>query len=314
MTEIISYHCKIDNSMQKATVYFAKSNKPRPLAVCLHTWSFDHTFGFDKYIDFCVENDFHMIFPDFRGPNTRPEACGSDMVVSDIEDAVEYMKKTVAVDNEKIYLVGGSGGGHCSLLMAGRRPDLWSAVSSWSPITDVEAWYHQSLNTQFDRYAKHIELVCGGTPAEKSDFAENCRKRSPLTYLDNAKNLTIDISSGIHDGHIGSVQVSHAINAFNILAANEDKICHEDIDYIVKNEKIPPHLQSPVIQDPAFNGKEIYFRRQSKNVRLTLFEGGHELLPSPAMQFLAKQSRSGKNDWSNGISAATPTQTTELSH
>ena len=309
--EIIS---KVDKTFQPAMIQPAQGGGERPLLVALHTWSYSCDQYYDGYAELCRKRNWHLIFPEFRGPNMRPEACGSDLVVSDIEDAVEYMKKTVAVDNEKIYLVGGSGGGHCSLLMAGRRPDLWSAVSSWSPITDVEAWYHQSLNTQFDRYAKHIELVCGGTPAEKSDFAENCRKRSPLTYLDNAKNLTIDISSGIHDGHIGSVQVSHAINAFNILAANEDKIYHEDIDYIVKNEKIPPHLQSPVIQDPAFNGKEIYFRRQSKNVRLTLFEGGHELLPSPAMQFLAKQSRSGKNDWSNGISAATPTQTTELSH
>ena len=30
-----------------------------------------------------------MVYPNFRGPNNRPEACGSDFAVQDIEDAVD---------------------------------------------------------------------------------------------------------------------------------------------------------------------------------------------------------------------------------
>ena len=35
-------------------------------------------------------------------------------VVSDIADAVAYMKRAALVDEDRVYLIGGSGGGHAS--------------------------------------------------------------------------------------------------------------------------------------------------------------------------------------------------------
>ena len=89
--------------------------------------------------------------------------------------------------------------------------------------------------------------------------------------------MLLDISAGIHDGHKGSVLVSHSLRAFNEVADEKDKISQEDIDYIVKNEKIPSHLKSDGV-DPAFGSREILFRRTSGKVRITLFEGAHDLL------------------------------------
>jgi pimeloyl-ACP methyl ester carboxylesterase len=301
MASEITYFCKIDRSMQPAIFFKAKSAEPRPLLVALHTWSYDHSRVYEEYAAICKKNDWNMIFPKFRGPNWTPEACGSDFVVSDIEDAVAFMKQKTNVDPNRVYLVGGSGGGHCSLLLAGRRPDLWAAVSSWCPISDIAAWHRQCINTpRFAHYAEHIEKACEGNPMESARAARECLLRSPLSWLANAPDLPIDISTGIHDGHTGSVPVSHTFNAFNVLAADKDKVSEEDIDYVVKNEAIPPALAKKYKQDPSLDGREIHFRRQSNNTRITIFEGGHNLLAFSAIQWLAKQVKGKKADWSVG--------------
>ena len=158
----INYFCKFDNSLQPAICHFSTVAEPRPLVVALHTWSYDHSTNYQTYIEEAEKWDWHLIFPKFRGPNNTPEGCGSDMVVSDLEDAVSYMKKTCNIDPNRVYLTGGSGGGHCSLLLAGRRPDLWTAVSSWCPISDIAAWHAQCKESAHAVYAGHIEAACGG--------------------------------------------------------------------------------------------------------------------------------------------------------
>ena len=161
MIEKIEYKSKFDGTLQPAMCQPARGTDPRPLMVALHTWSFTYEANCDVYSQVAEQYNWHMIFPHFRGPNWTPEACGSDLVVSDLEDAVAYMKANYQVDPSKIYLVGGSGGGHCSLLMAGRRPDLWTAVSAWCPISDIALWHKQCLN-HVKVYAGHIEKACGG--------------------------------------------------------------------------------------------------------------------------------------------------------
>ena len=298
----INYPCKFDNSLQPAMVYSSNSAEPRPLVVALHTWSFDHSKNYKNYMLEAEKWDWHLIFPKFRGPNNTPEGCGSEMVVSDLEDAVAYMKEVCNVDPNRFYLTGGSGGGHCSLLLAGRRPDLWTAVSSWCPISDIEAWHAQCKGTIQDGYALHIEQACGGDPSVSESARYQCAVRSPLTWLANAKaaGLPVDISTGIHDGHTGSVPVSQALNAFNILAEEKDQFSQEEIAYMVKEEKIFPGLEYQE-KDPAF-GEEfaVLLRRQSANARMTLFEGGHNIFPSIAFEWLSRQIKNKTPDWRLG--------------
>lgn len=300
LTEI-SYPCKIDNSMQPAMFRRAVSQGPRPLVVALHTWSYDHSGHYDIYCAAAEKWDYHLIFPKFRGPNWLPAGCGSDMVVSDLEDAVAFMKEECDVDPDRIYLVGGSGGGHCSLLLAGRRPDLWSAVSSWCPISDIKAWHDQCKGTVHEGYADHIESACGGDPSCSEEVAHQCALRSPLTWLVNARRagLTVDISTGIHDGHTGSVPVSQAFNAFNVLADEEDRFTDSEIDYIVREEKIPAGLEYTET-DKAFGEHTVLLRRQSASARMTLFEGSHNIFPFVAFEWLSRQSGNCAPDWNTG--------------
>ena len=301
LTEI-TYPCKFDNTMQFAL--FRRSTKPgpRPLVVALHTWSYDHNHCSEAYCAAAEEWDWHFIYPEFRGPNWNVEGCGSDAVVSDLEDAVRYMKSFCDVDPDRIYLTGGSGGGHCSLLLAGRRPDLWTAVSSWCPISDVAAWHAQCKETPHKHYAEHIEKSCGGDPALSEEASFQCKLRSPLTWLANARaaGLTVDISTGIHDGHTGSVPISQALNAFNILADEKERFTAKEIDFMVKEEKIFPGFEYKDA-DPAFDeAHPVLLRRQSATARITLFEGGHNIFPASAFEWLSRQVKGKAPDWEKG--------------
>ena len=296
----IQYESSVDSSMQPAMFYAPETNKPIPLLVLLHTWSSNYKEPNIVIAEWCIKKNWAFIVPNFRGPNWTHQAMGSDLVVQDIKDAVNYAKKRVKIDSEKIYLVGGSGGGYASLLMAGRSPEIWAAVSTWCPITDLKKWHQQCKRKRVDYY-KNIEKVCMGVPGENTKADEECAKRSAATYLDNAKNLKIDISTGIHDGHTGSVPISHAFEAFNILANPEDRISEEDIRYFVENQSVPPSLKMEK-EENIYNTKhKIHFRKTSKNVRITIFEGGHWILFNSALDWLEQQEKNSPPMW--GIKA-----------
>lgn len=298
--KVVQYPCKFDNTLQCAQCRISDSAEPRPLLVALHTWSYTWKDGCESYDILASQLDYHLIFPHFRGPNWTPEGCGSDAVVSDLEDAVAYMKQVCKVDEKRIYLMGGSGGGHASLLMAGRRPDLFSAISAWCPISDVARWHKESL-VRYKNYAEHIEKACGGDPAVSAEAAFQAKLRSGLTWLANAANVCpVDIATGIHDGHKGSVPVGQAIRAYNLLAAEEDRIPEEDLVYIEEKEAVPAHLQYQG-SDPAYGPIRIHLRKISQRVRLTIFEGAHDCLPGVGGEWLGRQIRGGKVDFASGI-------------
>ena len=299
----ISYLSELDQSMQPAFFAPASGSDPRPLVVALHTWSYSYDNGQkDMFFQECAKRNWHCIFPHFRGPNWGKEACGSDLVVSDLKCAAAFVKANYPVDENRVFLLGGSGGGHASLLMAGRHPELWSAVSSWCPISDVAKWHAQcSLFTNGNReYANHIEQACGGDPQKDPAVYADAMHRSPVTWLPGAAGkVIVDIGTGIHDGHSGSVPVSQTLNAFNLLAAEADRISEEDIRYMTEQEAIPEHLKFAGV-DPAYGENKVLFRKVSGMVRVTLFEGGHNLLCSTAFGFLDNQSGGKEPVWFNG--------------
>jgi acetyl esterase/lipase len=285
--------------MQPAMFYKPDVKEPRPLLVSLHTWSNTYKDGWPGYGGtWCVEQGWVFIYPNFRGANNRPEATGSDLVMQDILDAVEYAKKNGVVDESRIYLMGVSGGGYAALLMAGRAPDVWAGVSAWVPISDLKAWHAESKSPpaylkQKTSYWKSIETSCGGDPAKDPKAAEEAKKRSPLTYLQNTKNLPLDINAGIQDGHTGSVPISHTLNAFNLLAAEKDRLTAEEIEYFVKEAQVPPKIKAGIEEDPCW-GKKLLFRRQSGLTRATIFNGGHEMNTKAALAWLAQQKKGKK--------------------
>jgi len=264
-----------DGSQQPAIFYTPPGAAVKPLVVFLHSWSTDYkTAG--PALEEAKRRGWIFVAPNFRGRNETPEACASDLAVEDILDSVEYARHNARVDPKRIYLFGSSGGGHMALLMATRAPQLWSAVSTWVPITDLAAWYAFSKATGSQYYGMMDK--CLGPP-DTPEKASEYRRRSSLFYLSRAKGVRITIDSGIRDGHPGgAVPLSQTLFAFNELArANgmpQKALSLEQIDIMTRESRVPPELASEK-QDETGRQQAILFRRTAGPVRVTVFDGGH---------------------------------------
>jgi pimeloyl-ACP methyl ester carboxylesterase len=284
-----------DGTPQKAVFYVpegaaaGRPGEPVPLLVALHTWSGGYEQGLG-YVPFAKERQWVMVAPDFRGVNKRPEACASDLAVQDVLDAVQYAQQHARVDAARIYLTGNSGGGHMSLVMAARAPQLWAGVSAWVPISDLAAW-HAECTAAKRHYAQMLEQVCGGAPGSPQTDAQY-RSRSSLFILAAAKGLPLDINAGIHDGHTGSVPISQSLRAFNVVAeANgfkDRQIAETDIASMTREQKVPATLAAGPEKDPE-RKMAVLLRRVAGPARITIFEGGHDAEISAALDWLARQ-------------------------
>lgn len=274
-----------------------------PLIVGLHTWSYDYTrvSNYKGAQNEAKRRGWAFVGPNFRGPNSSVQGCGSDLAVQDIEDAVNYAKANCRIDADRVYIIGGSGGGHMTLLMLGRRPGLFAAGAAFCPITDLARWHAESLLKHPGRekgYARMMERSCGGTPVERAD---EYAKRSPLTWIAEAKKAKTPayIATGIHDGWTGSVPVGHSIRGYNALCKKGDEVSEEHIAAIETTRGIPEGLVNEKVDDPFYSKKQrIHFRRTSGNVRVTVFEGGHSGNFRAGIDFLSRQRRGAPVDWS----------------
>lgn len=290
MVQEITYLSAADSTQQPAMYYAPETETPAPLLVGLHTWGGDYRQACGVgYAKWCMREKWVFIFPDFRGPNRNPAATGSELVVKDIISAVQYARRHARVDEKRIYLLGGSGGGYAALLMAGRAPEIWAGVSAWVPIADLRDWYVECKKAGRG-YAAQIAASCGGAPGTSDAVDREYEQRSAVTWLKHATPAPLDINAGIHDGHTGSVPISHSLKAFNVLAAEKDRLSEDDIQSFVQQAKVPRHLKPP-LADPTYGKNVPLFRRSSRNVRVTIFDGGHQILQRPALQWLANQKK-----------------------
>jgi dipeptidyl aminopeptidase/acylaminoacyl peptidase len=190
----------IDGSLEKNLLYMPEGAKNAPLVVVLHTWSADRFNQIKSMPEELPKSlGWAVLMPEFRGPNLTinpraGEACASTLAMQDIMDAVEYVCDNYSIDRSHIFLMGGSGGGHMSLMMAAYAPRLWRAVSSWCPITDLAAWHGQNPN-----YADHIAACCGGVPGANAEVDREYADRSPLTHVNEIAEATVFVHHGRFD-------------------------------------------------------------------------------------------------------------------
>ena len=284
----IEYLSRADNSMQPALFYDPGGETKKPLLVALHSWSGNYKQANGPYGQWCIDHNWVMIHPNFRGINDHPEACGSELVVKDILSAVDHCRAKCSIDENRIYLIGSSGGGYASLLMAGRAPELWAGVSAWCPIYDLAVWHGDTKKRNL-RYDDMLEKVCGGPPGTSAEVDEQYRLRSASRWLADARGkVNLSINTGITDGHDGSVPVGHTLRAFNAVAASGDAISEETIAMMEREPKMPASLLQ-TIKDESFGDKQPLFRRQSQTAEVTIFQGGHEIVYPAGLGWLEKQ-------------------------
>lgn len=230
----------------------------RPLVVSLHSWGGDST---QRWLDFereCVQLGWVTVRPNYRGPNLRPEACASDLARQDILTTVEWMHTTYGIDRTHVFLVGVSGGGHMAMMMAGRHPTYWRAVSAWVGIANLWQWRDENPD-----YWNMIRACMG--PGLYDDQTEHLR-RSPVTWLTGARDVPLDIAAGINDP---SVPYHHSVDAFNVISQARGG-------------------DSPDPGGYQFYERAIITRRYAGLARLTVFDGVHEGLVQPTVDWILR--------------------------
>jgi lysophospholipase L1-like esterase/dienelactone hydrolase len=288
-----------DGKIQQAYFYATSLQKPMPLIVSLHTWSNNYQQE-DPLLEDILKKDYNYIRPNFRGPNNTSEACGSPLVISDIDDAITYALQNSDVDPDNIHIIGVSGGGHATLLSYMRSQHDIRSFSAWVPISDLTKWYYESLGRN-RKYASHIALATTGTDW-KIDIQE-AQKRSPLylkTPLEKRKNSKLYIYAGIHDGYDGSVPVTHSLEMYNKVVkdfnptAADAMISLETIQQIVAGRFLPGKKKEKI------SGRDIHLKKTFEGkVQIIIFEGNHEMLTAAALKHIPSETLLAIGD-SNG--------------
>ncbi|MBN2354578.1 prolyl oligopeptidase family serine peptidase [candidate division KSB1 bacterium] len=277
----------VDGNEQTAYFLTAPLGSPKPLLVSLHTWSDDYSQN-DPLAPMSKSAGWNYIHPDFRGPNRSVDACLSEKAMADIDDAIQYGIDNGNVDKGNVFVVGVSGGGYATLGAYLKTRHRVKAFLSWVPISDISAWYYQSLNRN-SRYAQDIlKCTSDGTVLNEKE----ARLRSPLFWnFPERPKGRLEIYAGINDGYTGSVPISHSILFYNRIAQH---LGHMD-DLVNQDDII--RLLTRGIDDGSHSGmlgdRKIYYRRGTNLLLLTIFDGGHEMLPEYCfirMRMIAEES------------------------
>jgi predicted esterase len=294
--EDIKIASSADGSEQAALFYDSGSDQEKPLLMVLHSWSTDYLQNIDIPLgQFAIANDWVFIHPNFRGQNDgRPESTASDLAISDMEDALEYARENAEIDESRIYLLGYSGGAMNALHLASRNPDVFAGVAAWVPVYDLVSW-HAWNDRRGEKYAGEIEQACGGEPSQGSRAYDECRKRSPSSYVPDVQgDIRVLIAHGINDT---TVPPEQALHAFNDLAKEEDRISKEQIDQLMETRKVPDALRQRSLQGneqfPQFAeaDADVLLYLRSGPAELVLFEGEHDMLYRPGLDWLSRQQK-----------------------
>jgi predicted esterase len=279
-----------DDHRQPALWLPPDADEPRPPMVIVHSWS----SGYLQHINIPLaqwarQHDWAAIVPQFRGPFDRPEATGSNRAVQDVVDAIDFAIARGGVDPDRVFVIGVSGGGMKSLLMAGRHPDRFAGAVSWVPVYDLVSWYAYNRDEQPDRhYAGDIRRSCGGDPAADARARRSCEHRSPAAHLDDARaaRLPVYIAVGLDDR---VVPPDHALRAYNQLADAGDRLAGPVVAAAAES-RLPGALRGSDQARTFFEPEDpdVILSRSSGPVTLVVFDGEHDMVYHPGLEWMVR--------------------------
>lgn len=260
----------------------------RPLLVVLHSWSVSYLQRLGiPFALWAERHDWSMIAPNFRGANNKSRATGSDLAVQDVVDAIGWARERAAIDESRVFVIGFSGGGMMSLLVAGRHPELLAGAVAWVPIHDLVEWYgYTSRKRPQPRYPGHIRASCGGDPSANAGARGQCAYRSPRAHLSRARVAAVPVYIG-HGLGDRDVRPDHAVRAFNQLAAPAGRVPRAAVTAIRRNV-LPPALRRSIEAPTYFgaNDPRVLFARRSGEATVVLFEGEHDMVYHPGLRWM----------------------------
>ena len=186
----------LDGTFQPSIFFKANGEEKRPVLVGLHTWSHDRFNQVENMLPFAEKNNFNLLLPEFRGPNSfgnpeRKKACGSKYAIQDVIDAIDYVVANENIDGDNVFALGASGGGMMALLLAGTNPERFKAIGAFVPVCDLVDWQQYG-------FRETIMACC----YDDEDMAS----RSPVTYVEGIAKSNTKIFHGKYDPFISKRQ------------------------------------------------------------------------------------------------------------
>ncbi|BBI61820.1 hypothetical protein HSBAA_31260 [Vreelandella sulfidaeris] len=285
-----------DESSQPALYHNSGSDEEKPLLMVLHSWSIGYLQNIDIPLgEFAVANDWVFIHPDFRGQNDgRPESTASELVISDMEDALEYARENANIDESRIYLLGYSGGAMNALHLCQPSPRDICGVAAWVPVYDLVTWYQWNAE-RGEPYADEITGACGGVPTEDSEAREECAQRvlapTCLRWRESFECSWHTVSTII------PCRPSKHFMLLMIWPPKRIKFLRNKSISLWSTVKCLKHWPSARRMKSAISSismkpmPSVQLYLQSGPAELVLFEGEHEMLYRPGLEWLARQQR-----------------------
>ena len=288
--QVIKIPSTVDGHQQGAYFYMPNEGSSVPLVVSLHTWRGDYT-EYDPVSAFVENSQYAYIHPDFRGKMNSPSSCCSDLVIADIDAAIDFALSTGRVDPERIFLIGVSGGAYTALCSYFRSKHVFKKVISWLPITDLEAWYKQNIVRKEFNFARDI-MACTKSKNGILNIAE-AHSRSPLYFSapkERIEAIKLDIYSGVYDGTFGNgtVPVTQASYFYNKLIRNMDTF---DADMLVSERELLDLFEIKAADESygLISGHQILLKKSSGPVSINFFAAGHEKFPEYVFNVIANE-------------------------
>ena len=158
-----------------------KPKKPSFLVATTHGWH----MSIDANVDYDTpQSPYLLVEVDMRGraySTGAPDCNGLELY--DVYDAIHFALREYGeylTNKELIYYEGGSGGGGNALAIAGKFPDLFSAVNAMCPISDYYEWYR--TDNELGEFRDEMNVwIC----PDPENHREAYHSRSGLTLLPN---------------------------------------------------------------------------------------------------------------------------------
>ena len=253
--EKFSRHCDlrlVRSSITPSVIFAVKIYKPATPGYLVAT-----THGWHMSIDANVEYEtpqspYLLVEVDMRGraySTGSPDCNGLELY--DVYDAIRFVLEEYndyILRKDLIYFEGGSGGGGNALAIAGKFPDLFSAVNAMCPISDYYEWYQ--TDNELGEFRDEMDVWIAPSP-EKNRMAYDARSgisllpnlltrllichgttdvRVPFSltelYLNRAKECGKNVQVYAMDG-VGTRE--HFGNITDEQLANMEKLCRENI-------------------------------------------------------------------------------------
>lgn len=218
---------------------------PHPAVVYVHGGPWAQVF--DSWLDadmlHCLsQSGFAVLAPNFRG-STGYGALFEKMDIGDcgggdLEDVVfgaEWLRKQTGIDGSRIAVVGHSYGGYMALIALTRKPEVFAAGVSLSPVTD---WL-ESYELEDAAFRIGDEMLWGGPIPEKLELL---RERSPMTHVSSIR-APVMIMAGKEDARCPIQPVEKFVQRLKEMNHAHEFILEEKAGHVSSlfnwEEKIP---------------------------------------------------------------------------